>query len=219
MATSLTDRLTNELRERVLSGTLAPGTVVVEPKLAEEFKVSKTPVRESLRQLTSEGLLQVLPKKGYLVRGVSLTDVYETLDMRMLLEPFTAANAASHATPEYLVKLRSHLDEQARLAPNDPIASMRCAQQFHRCLAEGGRNSRIAAVLERCFHETARAHYVLPGMRRYMSASLELQEHEEIYAALATGDSDAAQRAMEEHLKSIRSAMLGQFPEAGSFWA
>lgn len=217
MATSLTEKLTAELRERILYGVIAPGTMVVEPRLAEEFKVSKTPVRESLRQLTSEGLLQILPKKGYLVRGVTLNDVYETLDMRMLLEPFTAAGAARHATAPFIAALRSQLDEQSRLAAEDPIGSMRCAQQFHRQLAEGGRNSRIAAALERCFHDTARAHYVLPGMQAYMSTSREIQEHEAIVQAIEAGEAKAAQQAMAEHLKSIRNAMLNQF-ETDDIW-
>lgn len=216
---SLTERLTTQLRQRVLNGELAPGTVVVEPQLAQEFKVSKTPVRESLRQLTSEGLLQILPKKGYLVLGVSLEDVYETLDLRMLLEPHAAAGAARQSDPDYLARLRAHLDEQRSLARQDPIGSMRCAQHFHQLLAEGGRNSRVTAALEKCFADTARAHYVLPGMQRYMSCTQELDEHEAILEAVAARDPERAHRAMAEHLKSIRNAMLGQFHEDGSLWA
>lgn len=218
MGSSLTDRLTGELRRRVLSGELAPGTVVVEPRLAEEFRVSKTPVRESLRQLTSEGLLQVLPKKGYLVRGVSLTDVYETLDMRMLLEPFAAAAATRLATGQLVSGLREQLDEQEHLAATDPIGSMHCAQRFHQMLAESSGNSRVAAALEKCFADTARAHYVLPGMQRYMSTSQEVAEHRQILAALAAGNGEQAQQAMVDHLKSIRSAMLGQFQDADGLW-
>lgn len=215
---SLTERLTDELRRRVLSGELAPGTVVVEPRLAEEFKVSKTPVRESLRQLTSEGLLQILPKKGYLVRGVSIEDVYETLDLRMLLEPFATASATRLATAQLLSQLQSLLDEQERLASADPIASMHCAQQFHQLLANAGNNSRIASTLEKCFADTARAHYVLPGMQRYMSTSQEITEHRAILNAMDARNSEQAQQAMVNHLKSIRSAMLGQFRESSGLW-
>lgn len=94
MASSLSERLTMELRERITTGLLAPGSLVIEPALAEEFQVSKTPVRESLRQLTSEGLLQLLPKKGYLVRAISVEDIHEVLELRILLEPRAAHQVA-----------------------------------------------------------------------------------------------------------------------------
>lgn len=215
---SLTERLTDELRRRVLSGQLVPGTVVVEPRLAEEFDVSKTPIRESLRQLTSEGLLQILPKKGYLVRAVTYNDVYETLDLRMLLEPFATAAATRTADAELLDTLRGHLDQQERLAASDPIGSMHAAQRFHELLAKAGGNSRITSTLDKCLADTARAHYVLPGMQQYMSNSQEITEHRRILGAMERGDSDEAQLAMAEHLKSIRAAMLGQHTKSGGLW-
>lgn len=215
---SLTERLTDELRRRVLSGELTPGTVVVEPRLAEEFQVSKTPVRESLRQLTSEGLLQILPKKGYLVRSVTFVDVYETLDLRMLLEPFATAAATRRADRPLLDELRGHLDEQQRLAANDPIASMHCAQRFHQLLAHAAGNSRITRTLNQCFADTGRAHYVLPGMQQYMSSSQEIIEHRRILTAMENDDARQAQLAMADHLKSIRSAMIGQHQEPSGLW-
>lgn len=219
MSTSLTEKLTNVLRQRVVSGELPPGTVVVEPRLAEEFSVSKTPVRESLRQLSSEGFLQVLPKKGYLVRSVTLDDLYETLDMRLLLEPYAAGAAAEKADAPVVAELRAHLAEQERLAVDSPIESMHFAQRFHELLAHSSGNSRVKAALERCFADTARAHYVLPGMQRYMSASQEVQEHRRILKAIEAGSPDVARQAMAEHLKSIRETMLDQFRGSGAIWA
>ncbi|MGO2807973.1 MAG: GntR family transcriptional regulator [Glutamicibacter arilaitensis] len=210
MANSISERLTQTLRERINRGVLAPGTLVIEPALAQEFEVSKTPVRESLRQLTSEGLLQVLPKKGYLVRAISMNDVYEVLELRSLLEPHVAGQVSAMHSAALIVSLAGHLEAQEKLAVSDPIASMHAAQRFHSELAAASRNSRIVASLENCFTQTARAHYVLPSMQPYMSQSDELSEHQQILAAIQQSDPEAATRAMALHLDSIRRAMLGQ---------
>lgn len=210
MASSLSEKLADTLRERINRGELAPGTVVVEPALAQEFEVSKTPVRESLRQLTSEGLLQVLPKKGYLVRAISLNDVYEVLELRRLLEPHVASQVAALHSAQLVTSLGAHLQDQEELAVSDPIASMHAAREFHSELCAASRNSRITASLENCLAQTARAHYVLPSMQPYMSQSEELSEHQRILAAIKNCDATGAHQAMSEHLDSIRQAMLGE---------
>ncbi len=209
MAGSISERLTVALRDRINSGVLAPGSMLVEPALAQEFNVSKTPVRESLRQLTSEGLLQILPKKGYLGRAISMNDVYEVLEMRLLLEPYVCSQVARMHSAQLIQTLQGHLEDQERLAVSDPIASMHAARLFHTELSHAARNSRIVAALDSCFAQTARAHYVLPAMQPYMSQSDELAEHRAILDALARADADGAAQAMRSHLASIRSAMLG----------
>lgn len=209
MASSLSEQLTVELRERINRGEMTPGSLIIEPALALEFNVSKTPVRESLRQLTSEGLLQILPKKGYLVRAVSMNDVYEVIEMRILLEPHVSGQVARVHSAELIEELRSYLDNQERLAVSDPIASMHAARQFHSALSNASRNSRIVSTLDTCLAQTARAHYVLPSMQPYMSQSGEVSEHRAILDAIERSDHESAEVRMREHLNSIRTAMLG----------
>lgn len=219
MSPSLTDRLVVQLRAAILTGQIAPGSIVVEPRLAEEYSVSKTPVREALRLLTSQGLLTVLPKKGYLVRTMGLNDIQETLDLRMLLEPHAAAAAAGFLPQHLAVDLRQLLDTQSALSPTDPLGAMNAAQDFHQAIADASRNTRLADSLRHCFDETARAHHVLPGLQRYMGVPTELAEHEAIYAAIAAADARAAEDAMRVHLRSIRAAMAQQFTDPGSLWS
>lgn len=219
MSPSLTDRLALELRSAILTGVLAPGSIVVEHRLAQEYSVSKTPVREALRLLTSQGLLTVLPKKGYLVRTMGLNDVQETLDLRMLLEPHAAAAAAGFLPQHLTASLRQLLDAQAEVSSTDPLAAMNLAQDFHQAIADASRNTRLAESLRHCFDETARAHHVLPGLQHYMGIPTELEEHEAIYAAISASDARAAEDAMRVHLRSIRATMAQQFTDPGSLWA
>ena len=219
MAESMTDRVASALRHRILSGDLAPGSLVVEPRLAEEFGVSKTPVREALRLLTTEGLLTVLPKKGYLVVTMSSHDVAEVLDLRMLLEPHACAGAATYADHALLATLRELLDKQREKAGAEPLVSMEYAYSFHRALARGGRNRRLDDVLARCLDETSRAYRVLPGLHAHLAAEQELIEHEAIYTAVAAADGAGAAEAMRSHLRNVRSAMARQFERPSDLWA
>lgn len=218
MAESLAAGLGSRLRQQILTGVLAPGSIVVEPRLAEDFAVSKTPVREALQLLASEGLLTVLPKKGYLIRTLGLNDVQETLDLRMLLEPHAAKCAAGFLDDLLVAGLREDLDAQREAAPSAPLEAMAAARSFHRRLALASRNGRLAAALDKCLDETSRAHHVLPGLQDYMGAPQEQAEHELIFAAVAAGDAGAAEAAMRAHLRSIHAAMASQFTAPGDLW-
>lgn len=219
MSTSLSDRLAQKIRAEILTGAITPGSIIVEPRLAEQYVVSKTPVREALRMLCSEGLLTVLPKKGYLVRTMGLNDVQETLDVRMLLEPHAAGAAATFLTPQIAAQLRQHIDTQREISARAPLEAMAAAQEFHQLIGVASRNTRIVDILDACLTETARAHHVLPGLQHYVGAPTELSEHEEIYAAIIAGDAPGAKAAMRNHLRSIRTTMAKQFTDPGGLWA
>ncbi|WP_203136623.1 GntR family transcriptional regulator [Microbacterium sp. JZ31] len=209
MAGSLTDRLTDDLRARILIGAFEPGSMIVEPRLAEEFGVSKTPVREALGRLASEGLVVVLPKKGYLVRPMALRDVEEVLTLRDLLEPHAAAEAAARITPDQLEDLRGMIRRQNDRAGAEPLEAVEDARVFHSAIAAASGNVRLAEAISRPLDETSRAHHILTGMRRFRTPKQEVEEHERIVEALASGSAEAAAEAMRAHLASIRAAVLG----------
>src|SRR3954451_6110206 len=83
------------LREEILTARLLPGTTILEPELAARFGVSKTPVREALRLLVQDGWVMVLPRRGYLVRALGLDDLRDVFQLREMIEPGFAAEAAA----------------------------------------------------------------------------------------------------------------------------
>ena len=218
MAESMTDRVASALRHRILSGDLAPGSFVVEPRLAEEFGVSKPPFG-GVASADNRGPPDGAPsQKGYLVVTMSSHDVAEVLDLRMLLEPHACAGAATYADHALLATLRELLDKQREMAVAEPLVSMEYAYSFHRALARGGRNRRLDDVLARCLDETSRAYRVLPGLHAHLAAEQELIEHEAIYTAVAAADGAGAAEAMRSHLRSVRSAMARQFERPSDLW-
>ena len=212
-------RLLADLRQMILTGRLAPGEVLVEPRLAEQFGLSKTPVREALHILAAEGLVTVLPKKGYLVQTMAAQDLSEVLDLRMLLEPHAAAEAARHATAGTVSALRSALDRQGELTGGDALDAMGAARGFHLAVAEEARNARLVTAIERVLDDMARAHHVLPGLQAQMAHPHELAEHEAILEAIAAGDGPAAGQAMRKHLRSVREAVLEHLQRTSTLWS
>lgn len=210
--------LYERLRHGILIGRYAPGELVYEGALAEEYGVSKTPVREALHLLAAHGLVTVLPKKGYVVRTMDFQDVREIMDLRMLLEPYAVETAARACTPEAISELRESLDTQSGLR-NQPLEAMGQAQRFHMALARAGGNGRAFDILRQVLDETSRAHHVLPALQSYMSTEQEQADHEAIFAAVEAGDAAVAGDLMRAHLKNVnaemRSASMGQ---AGNLW-
>lgn len=204
---SLTATINERLRTMILTGELAPGQVVIESDLAERFDSSKTPVREALHQLVTEGLVSVLPKKGYLVRPMTQQDLTEVLDLRMLLEPHAAAECARFADAETIGRLRECLDRQEAAGPKNPMARTERARSFHLEIAHSARSTRLLSSLQRCYAEMVRAHHVLPQLCDHLGNPRELEEHEAIYKAITEGQSAAAAEAMRVHVRTIRSTM------------
>lgn len=217
MATSLAERLTATLRDRVITGILAPGTVVIEPALAQEFQVSKTPVREALQRLTHEGLFEVLPKRGYLVRAMTQADLHDVVELRELLEPVAAAQVATvvhrrDAGAEAIVDaLRQAL--QAQRATTRPDERVAAALRFHRTLADLTPNARIRIPLACALDGTTRALYVLPAAFDERREDEGLSEHEELFAAIESGDAKAAEAAATHHFARLRPTADGVRPE------
>lgn len=210
MTTSLAERLTETLRDRVITGVLAPGTVVIEPALAQEFQVSKTPVREALQRLTHEGLIEVLPKRGYLVRAMTQADLQDVLELRDLLEPIAAQQVATAVArggaPAAAVLASLEEALQAQRDARVPHDRLLAALHFHRTLALATPNVRIRIPLARALDETTRALYVLPSVFDERREDEGLSEHEQLLSAIASGDPQAAKTAALAHFARLTPA-------------
>lgn len=199
---SLTDKVYVALKQDILSGRLGPDAPIVESALAQRFRVSKTPVREALRQLVHEKLVMVLPRKGYIVRPVGLVDVMEVLGLRCMIEPPLAAEAARRCTPQDAQALRELVQREAALSPG--LEELRTSLDVHACLARVAGNGRAAALIDALLDETARVPWLSPRLRIGSSA----EEHARIVEAVAAGDADSATRDMAAHLDETRARTL-----------
>ena len=213
------------LRQEILSGKLVSGESLIEQTLANRFKVSRTPIREAIRQLQQEGLIESDRGGGLRVTVITIADAIHLYDCRLGLEQVAAMGACENATPAQLEDLQDCL-AQANLA--DPIVTgdtarsglsdkgddnsdelenrLQIDQSFHRLLAESSGNPQLADLLDQVFSKMA----LLRLTTTYQSPDvLEIwAEHERIVEAILQRDSQAAAIAVRNHLVASKARVV-----------
>ena len=206
VANSLHDEVATQLRERIFAGELTPGTFLDEVKLAEQLKISRTPLREALKVLTAEGLLRHEPRRGCFVNEVTDQDLDEIFPVIALLEGRCAFEAARNATPadiEALDALHQKLQRHAKAKRiNDYYATNYAIHEAIIALAGNRWLAGAIADLRKILKLARQQQLHAPG-RRDQSRS----EHLAVFAALKAGDPEGAEAAMRTHLTRQREAL------------
>lgn len=208
------DTLANVLRRRIadeiLDGTRAPGSRLDERSLAEEFGVSRTPVREALQQLVSAGLATSKPRSGAVVRGVEPDRVSSLCEASILLESLCARLAAVRITAIELGRLRQiHKACQSCHEEDDVDGYALENRKFHSAIIAATQNQDLVDSVEFCRLRVA------PYQRTPFKSSARRKasqiEHEKIIKALESGDPANAERAMTDHLRAAAIAIDEHF--------
>jgi GntR family transcriptional regulator, rspAB operon transcriptional repressor len=205
-----TERIQTRLRNEILHAILKPGQIVLEPELAARFGVSKTPVREALRLLVQDGWVTVLPRKGYLIRHLGLDDLREVFQLREMLEPSFAAEAALRSKGAAAKELLLVVDAQ-RSAGDDLDLALTSAASFHVRIAELAGNARGAKIVAGLVDEVTRLHHLMPSLRAHIESREELDAHEQIAASIEQGNQKDAARSMRDHLRATDRALADVF--------
>lgn len=201
--TRASERATGAVRELILRGEFAAGARLGEVELAERLGVSRTPVREALARLASEGLVEIVPNRGARVSSWTVAELEEVFDLRAALEPRLTALAVPNAGPADVEALDdlAHRMQQAELDDLVPLN-----RTFHGRLAELAAHPAMAGALAGAIH----APIVLRNFHAYDDASLRrsLAHHVEIVAAVRAGDPVWAQAVMTAHIHNARAVMV-----------
>jgi len=215
-SSSLPDRVYELLKRRILTCVLLPGQRLNEKEIAEELKVSRTPLREALNRLGQEGLLVRTPYAGYVVSSVNESGVLDLCELRMILEVETAGLAAERATSDDLLRMERaaelHYKPGDRKTYGDYLDSNLV---FHRELARASHNNRLLEKVMAVLNELQRPLYL--GLDVGLDAKAATQEHIVLLAAIKARKPD---RAREIHRKQIMAAgkrMLKGIKEHASF--
>jgi DNA-binding GntR family transcriptional regulator len=207
---SRTEQIRDTLRRQILRAEIPPGAVVIETGLAQQYGVSKTPVREALQLLSLEGLVTVLPRKGYVVTSLSYQDIREVMDLRLMLEPPLFAAAARNVTEDLVLRLRELMARQfARDA--DLSTRLDAASAFHLAGVDASRNVRAVQMVKRLTDEVSRLHHLVPGVEAHLRSDVERAAHHAIFEAISAGDAQQAEQATRDHLLESNAAMIREF--------
>lgn len=187
-----------QLQHLLVTGVWRPGQVVQEQLLAEELKVSKTPVREALQLLALQGMVKPVSRVGYIVAGIDLADMAEVFRYRILLETDLVVERA--ALPGVLGVVRT--------APADAVSPMEREAAFHRSLYHPLEPSRRSSSLSVLVDQTSRA-MVYIGLSETLLTLLH-HEHEQIEEAVVDRDVELARSLMVVHLSHLRDSVLAK---------
>ena len=203
---ALYQEVAERLRQRIFAHELPPGTWVDEQALAADYGISRTPLREALKVLASEGLVTLKPRRGCYVTEISERDLDEIFTVMALLEGQCAADTARKASETDLIHLRSVHDELERAADtNDIDGFFEANQAFHQEVQHIADNRWLTQAITdlRKVIKLSRHHSLFSDGRLKQS----LAEHRAILDALAHRDVARSERLMREHISSGRQAL------------
>jgi DNA-binding GntR family transcriptional regulator len=226
---ALVDRLAADLQQRVLSGDIPSGTRLRQSALADEFGVSRTPIREALRKLQAAGLVEVQPNRGALVRGLSSREIRDAYQVRAELEALAAELAATRIRHDQLDRLHAaqalfrdglvRTVEARRSGGGAAGADRRAAawgranDLFHQVIQEAAGNAVLAATLAHLHRSFPRdlSKIVLAESTPLLRANV--LEHEEIIGALERRDAPAARELMRRHIRHAGELVTLRFEQ------
>ncbi|GFI42806.1 HTH-type transcriptional repressor RspR [Lachnospiraceae bacterium] len=202
---SLRGRVFQRLREDILSGVYRERDELREITIGEEMGVSRTPVREALRQLELEGLVTIIPNKGAYVTGISRKDVADIYKIRSMLEGLCSRWATEHITEKQIEELEEvlllsefHLHKK-REGQTEQVTEL--DGKFHKILYEAS-NSRILGHVLSDFHKYVQMARAL-SVGEKNRAEKSIQEHREILEAIKKHDGELAERLANQHILNV----------------
>jgi DNA-binding GntR family transcriptional regulator len=215
-APALPERVVLQLRERILSGVLRPGSFLRPDRLAVELGVSPTPVREALQALRADDMVRALPRRGFVVAPLDRGDVVDLFAVQAHLTGELAARAAVALDADglaVLCDLAAEVDALIAAPPGEDLALAEAEHRFHAALNRAGGARKLAWLVGRA------AHYLPPRFYTDREAwrTATVDAHRRLLAALAAGDADTARAAMGGHVLDGRDLLVAHL-EAVGFW-
>lgn len=145
----LPDKIANFVREAIIVGKLKPGEKISEAKLADELHISRTPIREAIRMLESEGFVSIIPRRGTIVSEFSLDDLYEYFQIKACLEGFAAAGVVDTLSERDLSRMKKlNQEEMAAVEAGDFTHYLRIHDDFHQIFLTRTVNRKLGALIQ-----------------------------------------------------------------------
>lgn len=205
---SIQGRLISEVRRRIIAGEISPGVNLSEIAIADEFGVSRTPVRETFKQLQTEGLVEIRPRVGTFVTSPSRREITELFEMKEILEGAAARLLAQRGRVPEVDRLEENL-RQADLAvgADDKARYAELVEEFHDLLIIGADNSKLDAFYRMLMNQLAYSRLVNTSLTQPGRLLQSDREHHHVVELILAKDGDGAEQVMREHVRASRRAL------------
>jgi len=203
---ALYEQVAERLRKRIYQHDLAPGAAIDEKALCHTFGISRTPMREALKVLAAEGLVELVPRRGCFVRALELDELRELFPVMAVLEGLCAREALENADDQTLAELEAmHADLERHAAEGDIDAYYEDNFRFHQRLQELSGNrwlQRVVADLRKILRLARHTQLMVEGRLQH-----SLEEHRRVMDAFQRHDAAGVEQAMKEHLTAQLEAL------------
>jgi DNA-binding GntR family transcriptional regulator len=204
---NLADKAYEQLHKEIITCVLAPGQQIAQAQMAEKFGLGLTPVREALTRLAHEKLVQAVPRFGYVVSPIILSDVASMYELRIILETASVRMAISKATDQQLEEIvHSANFTYVYNAPESNVAFLERNAAFHCSIAKLSNNSRLVETLQNLLDELTRIFYI--GLNLRDSTEEMRGEHLDISEALLKRDTALAENIMRNQIEKSQLRVL-----------
>lgn len=196
-----------QLKFQILTGKITPGTRMMEVELAEEMGVSRTPVREAIRKLEKEGMVNIEPRRGAYASDISVKDMVDILEVREDLEGLAASLAAERITEEQTEELRRITKGYGDAIQNsDTEQIIHFDELFHKHIVSCTGNNTLIQLSETVQELALRFRYLYyDDFSRYENMPVE---HKQIIDAITSGDVETARIVADEHVRKLKEFVL-----------
>ena len=203
----LRDVIFDTLREAIIVGELKPGQRLMEVQVAEKMGVSRTPVREAIRKLELEGLVEMLPRKGAHVAELSVKDIMDVLEVRATLDGLATSLSATRITDDEKKELRHLLDQFINYVEKENLqGAIKKDVEFHDVIYRSSRNDKLIQISNNLREQIQRFRIVY--IKDYSSSRELIREHTEIYEAIIAGNPETAMEAARRHIKNQEETII-----------
>jgi len=203
----LSQKVYRVLKTEIIKGSLKPGTKLLEGKIAKQMKVSRTPIREALRELAAEGFVKISPNQGVIVSNASIENIQEVLQIRGVLEGLAARLATKIISEEEIKELEKYQKQMEYYTNKDnSLAFSEIDAEFHELILNICGNNRLIQIRKNISDQAHRYRIrslSIPGRLKY-----SLKEHQEILEALKRKDSEQADRLSQKHIENVLANIL-----------
>lgn len=201
---TLSGRIALEIADEIVGGARAPGSHLNEQMLADQFGVSRTPIREAIRQLVAMELIEILPRRGAFVTRIPVKRLFQMFEFMSEMEAISARLAARRMSASEKKELeRLHTSCKNAAGTEE---SLRNFYDFHMLIFAGSKNEPLQAAASQLYGRLMS--YRKRQVQQIGRAAVSFTEHEEVLKAIMDGDGDAAEAAMRSHTGSILGSMM-----------
>lgn len=208
---SLADQAYEMIRKAIISGELAPNADLPEEKISADLGISRTPLREALRMLANEGLVEIHKGRPAIVATFTKEDSLHNMELRKVLETYNIEKIAMSTDYKLIAELKENIVHQLdSVSSNDFLEFIDLDREFHLLLAGKSQNPKLRAIIEQVNTEVNRAFLLLSNVL-LITAKEAVSEHSLIVEALEKEDSQLARVEMEKHMANIERRFLNYY--------